>query len=298
MTEVARGAGHQSIGRNGSFWLPPDTQSQKFENLLPPKKSPQNIHEAKGSDSQDILKFSRNNGSLSSQPSFSLKNLSGKQSFQASPNDKQFLHVLIPSSSKFKSHPDRSAFPASKSTLPQVNSVLSSSNFSENPSFPLPSAPPVTKPLSKGMERISQFPRRGGMQYALFTNNHTSYDENDKTEPSTISDQSQISQVDVDDVSKILFSSNPEKYKLINLPEGQLVRFAVDLPNGNGVSVRILSESSKTQIAFICPEKEAFDYISNTFFAEEINSSMHCDMPVELFLFSSFEQLDKFNHDK
>ena len=283
VTDTITKPGHKSIGSNGSFWLPPEMKNQEFHKLLPAGKKPSPETGAKLSSENLKDSFSHSkNVTLSKKNTLSVEKPIRNQAAISIRNDSQFLQTTIPSSTL-----PQSSNSFNRSTLNTINSF-----FSQSPSFPEQSNNVPFQSVyrhystNQNIRKQSKVVVGGGTKNAFVSADADYYR---KESESTLRDKSGFKggELIFEELTSVLFSTHPEKFNMLSLPEGQVVRFAVDLPNGHPVSVRIFSDSKRIQISFICPEKQAFDYISSTFFSPKINSSLRNELPVEVLLFSS-----------
>jgi len=289
--------GHKSLGRGGSFWLPPKMSTENFETKL-----------------KQFSKFSSTQKNLSSKSNLSLEGGQVKgESFKS----------LLPQS---QSSAYNSADKSNPSSIPGVmtngfgksssSNLKSSVNLVTTNSFlttgkPLlsneknfadkslstnistfawkPSSPEsLSLPTSQGLKKRT-FGDDGTKSAFDLLNHNLSRELPEK--PTNETEQSQSGPFSFDQFSdkvSTLLSETP----LLFSTHQDVVRFAVTLDNGSSVSVRIENMKDFTNVCFVSEDIRVLEDLSDKFSPQSVSSKK--DEPsLNFYFFDSYSQMDR-----
>jgi len=269
----ASNAGHQAIGKNGSFWLPPELQASSFDSHLKNQMKP-----APGKDGTDSSLL-RNKQVLDPNSNIS-KGIEGqgtkknnqvnlkllKQNHQVASESKQIAaetpNARIgrsknnPSVSEMisRSHNVLSSPLINQTTISQrtpTNSYINP-HLSLKPSIPTKHLPQIAYNLKYLEGNLSRSGVRDGIKDAL---SPTNADFLNRTKGS-LSNQSKWSNSHGKDNSKFLYKTALRKiFPLLSRTSSEqtdIVRFASELPNGESVAMRIECNQQEIKFVAIC----------------------------------------------
>jgi hypothetical protein len=289
--------GHKSIGRGGSFWLPPkmstenfETNLKQFSNSAPSQKSfpPKSLGSGGGDrvlneSFEGLISQSSVNGSAGkSKPSTMIgqpPNELGKPSPVNLKNAdnlvtaKPFSNTAIPSpfSNKYSS--------VSTKTLPANISLPAQKSLSH-----LNSGPPMPEVLKK-----KSFVHDGTKSAFDVLNDNLSRELPEKADNETAQNQSGPFSFDQfsDNVTNLLLDA-----PLLFAASQDVVRFAVTLDNGSSVSVRIENMEDSAKVCFVSEDVRVLEDLSIKFSPQSFLSS-EGKPSLNFYFFNSYSQMDR-----
>ena len=311
-------AGHQTIGKNGSFWLPPELQASSFDSHLKNQMKPS---ERKGGADSSLVRIKQ---ALNPTTNIS-KGMDGQV---ANKNTQVHLKPLnqiqqVASESKKnaaesrntrtgirKSNPSVSKMVSRNHNLlshPLVNQATSSqgtpSNAYINPNLSLkpfisakyPSQIAQNQKLLEGNK--AGFGARDGIKDALSSSNADFLDKS----KGSFSNQSKWSNSHGKDNSRFLYETALRKilplFSRTASEQTDIVRFASELPNGESVAMRIECNQQEIKLAAICsnPALHQDIAISSQDLLDSLESMTNRKTSFQIY--SSYEEFDQ-HHTK
>jgi len=314
--------GHQTIGKNGSFWLPPDMQASSFHSHL------KNYQGAKQQPAQSNIDDPRASGKgpkpsglpASNQPgggilraNKSMANHHGlttaknhfpadtqgthtKNSIHSSSKGNLFGQVrhvgtqLAPFSVPTKAHPVQSSSP-----LLSLNSSVTVKNR------PREATERDVKEMipSKSLRRYLDVGGDGGRK------------DGTKSASGGLSEESTagtFKKVDLDleslDLSDLHFNqsfSESVLQKLLPLldhnsrKETDVVRFSYDLPDGNQATIRLEKVHDQLDVAVVCPNHENYPWLKESLDILFHQIEAEIELSTDVRIFNTFEDFDRSN---
>ena len=278
----ASNSGHQTIGKNGSFWLPPELQASSFDSHLKNQMKP---NSDKGRAGSSLLP---NKQVLNSKSNFTncIKGQVAKKNTQvnlkafkqihqvASESKKNAAETHIPRTGISKSNPSVSKMvlrnhnvlshslpnQTTSSYLTPVNSYINP-RLSLSPPVPTKYSPQTAPNLKLLEENSVRVGVRDGIKDAPRSFNAEFLNKS----KSDLSNDSKWSNSDAKDNSKFLYETALRKilplFSRTSTAQTDIVRFASELPNGESVAMRIECSKEEIKLVAICS-----------------NSSMHQDV--------------------
>ena len=289
--------GHKSIGRGGSFWLPPKISSENFEtnlkqysNSTSSKKSVPSKSFSSGGGGRVlnesfkglISQSSVNDSAGKSKPS-SMIGVTPNELEKPSPINlnnavnvvtaKPFSNTAMPSpfSNKYSS--------VSTKTLPANISLAAQKSLSH-----IHSGPPKPEVLKK-----RHFGHDGAISAFDVLNDNLSRELPEKANNETEQNQSGPFSFDQfsDNVTNLLLDA-----PLLFASNQDVVRFAVTLDNGSSVSVRIENIEDSANVCFVSEDVRVLEDLSIKFSPQSFSSS-EGKPPLNFYFFNSYSQMDR-----
>ena len=289
--------GHKSIGRGGSFWLPPKISSENFEtnlkqysNSTSSKKSVPSKSFSSGGGGRVlnesfkglISQSSVNDSAGKSKPS-SMIGVTPNELEKPSPINlnnavnvvtaKPFSNTAMPSpfSNKYSS--------VSTKTLPANISLAAQKSLSH-----IHSGPPKPEVLKK-----RHFGHDGTKSAFDVLNDNLFRELPEKADNETAQNQSGPFSFDQfsDNVTNLLLDA-----PLLFASNQDVVRFAVTLDNGSSVSVRIENMDDSAKVCFVSEDVRVLDDLSLKFSPQSFTSS-EGKPSLNFYFFNSYSQMDR-----
>ena len=312
----ASNAGHQTIGKNGSFWLPPEMQTYSFDSHLKNQMKPvlgkggtdsslvshkkvlnpaSNI--SKGMDGQVTKKNTQVNLKAFKQIH---RVASESKKITAESNDMRTgIRKNNPSVSKMVlrnhnvlSHPLTNQ--TTSSYLTPVNSYNNTPHTS-NPLIPTKYSPQTALNLKLLEDNSVRVGARDGIKDAAVSLNAEFLNRS----KSSLSNDSKWSNSDANDNSKFLFETALRKilplFSRTSSERSEIVRFATELPNGESVAMRIECFKDEIQLVAICSNPSLHKDIA--FASHDLLDSLESltEHKTSFQIYSSYEAFDQ-NH--
>jgi hypothetical protein len=309
-------AGHQTIGKNGSFWLPPEMQNSSFDSHLKNQMKP--AQGKGGADSslvsnKQVLKPTSNiSKGMDGQVTKKNTQVNHKPLKQiqrvTSESKKNAAETHITRTGISKSNPSVSKMISGNHnplSPPLINQATSSQGTPTN-SYINPNL--ILKPIvpAKYPSQIAQNPKslevnqaRAGVRDGIkdaFTFSNADFLNKSK---GSLSNQSKWSNSHGKDNSRFLYETALRKilplFSRTSTEQTDIVRFASELPNGECVAMRIECNSKEISLVSIC---------SNVAIHEDIASSSHdlleslaslTNRKTSFQIFSSYEEFDQYH---
>jgi hypothetical protein len=313
----ASNAGHQAIGKNGSFWLPPELQVSSFDSHLKNQMKPNSDKGGAGSSllpNNQVINSTSNiakgiDGQIAKKNTHvNLKAI--KQIHQVASESKQIAAQISntrtgisksnPSVSKMvlKNH-NVSSHPLTN----QTTSYLTPVNSYINPRLPLspptpsrysPQAAPNLKPLEENSVRVGV---RDGIKDAPGSSNAEFFNSS----KSSLSNNSKWSNSDAKNNSNFLYETALRKilplFSRTSSGQNEIVRFASELPSGESVAMRIECNKEEIKLVTICSNSSLHQDIALA--SHDLLDSLESmtNRKTSFQIYSSYEEFDK-NHIK
>jgi len=296
--------GHQSIGANGSFWLPPKMQPANFESSLrnfankgrqDPAQNNTNVVENKKGSSTSSRSLIESKTSAVNPEKVPHPLKSTKHSPTLNPG-------MIPVSKSTARHPWVSSHPAVNSNSGSGSSPFV--NISSNLSLPvlplgMPKPDPVVSVNKFGTSPSAQYSQRS--VHSGTTNASYLGSNNQKTPLTSTDAEFPLVSLSEDQAFDLIKSTFSDGFSFAVNQKG-IIRFAFNLENGSSVSVRIENQKDDFKVCFISECSESLRYLSNQFSSMELEGTHSVGKSFTPMFFTSYKEMDnqltnKPNHD-
>jgi len=289
--------GHNSIGSNGSFWLPPKMRTGDFKSNLQKynSNSQKSNHQlnASGIHQQAKLNYSGVARPGDSAPKMiGSSQLASSTYIKSSGSSKVSAQTVKPSSVSVKSlHRNSPIF------AKLMNHPLS---YNASDSFL------HSKPASSSKVILSGLDERSGAKLAKevsdlkFDGTKSAFFKHNPDEPAfkrhkyfpseeVFTHSNSVSPDELLDRLEHSFNGNAVGFS----HNKGILRFAFSLDNGSSVSIRIKKSECNFQICFITDNIETQNYLANKLHSFSNNLSIPTDHSLNLHIFSSYKHMDK-----
>ncbi len=294
---------HQSIGKNGSFWLPKDSSSQLRQPQTTSKSGkngsidPQTTQNSKNGSEKSNL-----NTNTSAKASFAKTIQSAEK--KIAPKVPVSKNIISGTSSTL---PSKGLLKSSVSQLPlaskgvkglptNTNSLLPSLVLKESVK-PFVSSQLFHKTVSRdtGDQSHGKKNKQHGTKNAHFVNAMDS-DIKDKL-ITTDSSSVNFSQSESSVVSKFVNFIGKSVYPrvaYVNKFSKKVVRFAIDLPSGSKLGVRLEKSEKGVSLCFIAPDEDTRALLD--FCKKDIKVGVDADQStqIQIHVFSDYKQMDNY----
>ena len=293
---------HQSIGKNGSFWLPKDSPNQLRQSQIVSKSGKQTSTKVQVSSSGE--NNAGKNNSISHSPtkaSFAKTILSAEKKISPKFLSQQNVKTGTPASVSSKG-----LIRSNVTTLPVVSKGVKGLPVNPNSVLPPLLVKEVVKPLVSAQLYHKMVSRDTGDQNQGKKNKHhgtknaqifsaMDSENKNKTITSVVSTDSFL-QPDTSVVSKFINfigKSVCPRVAYANKYSKKVVRFAIDLPNGGKLGVRLEKSEKGISMCFIAPDEDtrALLDFSKKGIKDEIDADQSTQ--VQIHVFSDYKQMDK-----
>ena len=289
---------HQSVGRNGSFWLPPKAGGSFESNLQRNMPEVKNSNNNKSSAHSRITDGKTNHTSLKGNiinPKNILTNNSNSKNTEAKPATKNLgLALAKPIQIKSKSsnvHANiRRDHPSLKENLShhQVATkdlkVTKQNLFSKSQLFG-DRLDPDSEKRDGGAKKQSSG-TKNAQPCESMSNPITTSDFGKNLLSSTSSGFQSKTQVLKNLTSKAI----PPRISYLSKSDRKVVRFAIDLPDGGKLGVRIEKSHDKLSVSLICPNDSTQEIIS--FLGKDLFQGAE---KVKIGIYNSYQDMDLLN---
>ena len=293
---------HQSIGKNGSFWLPKDSPNQLRQSQTGPKSgkpTSANLKVASGAENSagkiSSISHSPTKASFAKTILSAEKKISPKISSQQNNKTGTFTRGL-----------PKGLMKSNVTPLPVVSKGVKGLPVNPNSVLPPLIVKEVVKPLISTQLYHKMVSRDTGDQNQQKKNKHhgtknaqisSAMDSEikDKIITSVVSTDS-FSQSDASVVSKFvnfIGKSVCPRVAYANKYSKKVVRFAIDLPNGGKLGVRLEKSEKGISMCFIAPDEDTRALLD--FCKKGIKDGIDADQStqVQIHVFSDYKQMDK-----
>ncbi len=321
----ASNIGHQSIGKNGSFWLPPKMQMPSFQSHLNNYKSPNAASPLANIAHRGVgQKFGNQaaDSNSKSNPSHNLKaplpqSIAPKHFLDGKRLDAPFLPKEVSNikSIKTNSRSLNPLFPQKGSGVTQSDVTIISKNQNPTSQSILNNLPvsdirrlviQVEVALKKLQARLKhqkgstsdKYPSEGGS--AGTKNAPSGFSEkfldtkfannSPDRESSDLSDQHFS-----DSFSEIILFRLLPKLGHDSLPESEVIRFSYDLPNQEQVTFRMECSKQQVDVSVICESHKKYPGLKDSLSALFAKLQVGLPTSFSLQFFNSFEEFDQTN---
>ena len=294
---------HQSIGKNGSFWLPKDSPEISNQNSLK-SKSP----DGKSSTSAKSVNSKQAGGNQSAQ-STDRSNSSFEKSILTA--QKKILPQLKSSGNSLVMQGSNSKlgkFLTTKVPVLPMKNIINGKAVTVNATaaVPLVSVKEQIKttflnnPPKQNVDRESDFQDRGKKKKNHGTKNAQSFANMDIKEKDSRSQATTIASSPVLDSSTVakfvdfVGKSVAHRVAYINKFSKKVVRFAIDLPNGSKLGVRLEKSDKGVSLCFIAPDETTRELLKSS--ENGIHNKIKSDdnSQTNVYIFSDYQEMDDY----
>ena len=294
---------HQSVGKNGSFWLPKDSPEISKQNSLKSKSS-----HGKSSTSAKSAHSKQASGNHSAQ-STDRSNSSFEKSILTA--QKKILPQLKSSGNSLVMQGSNSKLGKCLTTkvpvLPMKNIINGKAvTVNATAAVPLVSVKEQIKttflnnPPKQNVDRESDFQDRGKKKKNHGTKNAqivTSMDTNEKDSPSQATHsvcspilESSLVAKFVDFIGK----SVAPRVAYTNKFSKKVVRFAIDLPNGSKLGVRLEKSDKGVSLCFIAPDETTRELLKLCENGIQNKIKSDDNFQTNVYIFSDYQEMDDY----
>jgi hypothetical protein len=292
---------HQSIGKNGSFWLPKHSLEAKQQGALNPKsvgpKSPAvsklvNSNQITGNQSQksnDISKSSFQKSILTAEKNISIQPKSSRTPIwksSASPLVKSVIPKVSLLSTVTKNVKAQSA---------NVNSAVSVSSAKDQiRTIVLNNSTRQTVDRDTTDQNQGKKKKNHGIKNAQLFNSMDTIDKDTSPQTSSIACSLSMDSTSVSKFVDLICKSVAPRVAYTNKSTKKIVRFAIDLPNGSKLGVRLEKSDKGLSLCFIAPDETTKELLN--FCREGIRNKIGSDesFHTNVYVFSDYKEMDDY----
>ncbi|MBT7650532.1 MAG: hypothetical protein HN553_06130 [Opitutae bacterium] len=295
---------HQAIGRNGSFWIPEDSSElSKHPKPVAQKSSKTNFESPKQtSNTQGNLKANAVSDKLKQNENFEKTLLSSKKINLTKPQVKTVPKSIVGKSLSSAKAKSSSLISNQSKTVKTL--VLEGRTSISNPTIKDYKPPPILQNYGKNLpwhEDSGEHPqgnkkRNGGTNNASKV---TIVEVEDKINSkfSSLVNSNDIIKNDstavakfVDFVAKSVFP----RLGYLNRFEKKVLRFAIDLPSGEKLGVRLEKSKDGVSVCFIAPNSEIRELLTSCKAHISDNICSHNAPKLKINIFADYAEMDNF----
>ena len=295
---------HQAIGRNGSFWIPEDSSElSKHPKPVAQKSSKTNFESPKQtSNTQGNLKANAVSDKLKQNENFEKTLLSSKKINLTKPQVKTSPQSTVSKSMTSVKAKNSSLISNQSKTVKTL--VLEGRTSISNPTIKDYKPPPILQNYGKNLpwhEDSGEHPqgnkkRNGGTNNASKV---TIVEVEDKINSkfSSLVNSNDIIKNDstavakfVDFVAKSVFP----RLGYLNRFEKKVLRFAIDLPSGEKLGVRLEKSKDGVSVCFIAPNSEIRELLTSCKAHISDNICSHNAPKLKINIFADYAEMDNF----
>jgi len=295
---------HQAIGRNGSFWIPEDSSDlSKHPKPVAQKSSKTNFESPKQtSNTQGNLKGNAVSDKLKQNENFEKTLLSSKKINLAKPQVKTAPQSIVGKS--LSSAKAKSSLLISNQSKTVKTLVLEGRTSISNPSIKDYKPPPILQNYGKNLpwhEDSGEHPqgnkkRNGGTNNASKVSIVEVEDKINSKFSSLINSNDVIKNDSTAVVKFVDFVAKSVLPRLgyLNRFEKKVLRFAIDLPSGEKLGVRLEKSGDSVSICFIAPNSEIRELLASCKEHISDNISSHNTPKLSINIFADYAEMDNF----
>jgi len=324
-TPAAKG-GHQTIGKNGSFWLPSEQSQGTFASHL---KNQQQVQKQGGSSvrsspspstvSSNGTKLNSSNHQTAS-PQLEVSRSGFHSALSQAKQTPSLPNAELKATTKERAKQMLRSNTHANTIRPQILSRQFSANNLIGSSPDLPSEKAVkgkfvSLPLKRSFLQLDNSNFKSDSQELIQdrSNSHDGHHRggedgtkdavfcgnarrsNNKSAPNSVDESSSSSLLDEDTASfhQLALHHLSALFSRSSFSGVEVVRFAHDLPNGDQVSVRIQFAPDKVDMSVICPNENSHDWLKATMESLLDNLRSSLTQPVDYQIFESFDAFDR-----
>ena len=293
---------HQSIGKNGSFWMPkdsPDIKKSNFSNLKSNKANTNTT--SKTNNSHQTAKVAPENYSNNSKFSFEKAILSEES--KISPKSNLLKNPTIRQKSN---SPGKSLVNPNLSQVPKFAKNIKGAVLNSRPilALPIPKEPLKTaiahelthKPVSRdnGAQDQGKKNKHHGAKNANSLSVINSKDNDTPIQEVSVNNFSPTDTSLVVKLVSLIGKSVSLRVAYTNKFAKKVVRFAIDLPNGSKLGVRLEKNDKGISLCFIAPDEKTQDLLN--FCQNKIKEKVDSDQGTQLkvHVFSNYQEMDNY----
>ena len=287
---------HQPIGQNGSFWLPPKINANFESNLLKQSKAkaPKPLPSDKASEQAKLSSPPKANGRSANSPQF---NSHPHVPVTAKGSDSPVISKwLSQNSSATKKLPPRASIPVANRgaqlapdraliLAPPKEAKTTKEIPAEKSSRELPSENENT-----GSKDHRKKKEGGGAKNAL-VNSSMNATESNLTAAAFSGKSDSLNHSNAQKALKqFIQDAIPPRLAYVSKFDRKVVRFALDLPNGGKLGVRLQKDGAHLSLSLICPDLRSKDQLS---FLN--GDSLSGIKGLKISVYSSYQEMDLLN---
>jgi hypothetical protein len=293
---------HHSIGKNGSFWMPKDSPDIKNSNFSNSKSNKGNSNTtSKTNNSHQPAKVAPGNASNNSKLSFERTILSEES--KISPKLNLLKKTTIRQKSNFHG---KSLVNSNLSQVPKFAKSVKGTVLNSRLIVPVP----VTKePLKTAIaHELTHKPVRrdnGSQDQEEKNKHHGAKNAKSSLVINTKHNDTSIQEISVNSFSptdtalvvklvSLIGKSVSPRVAYTNKFAKKVVRFAIDLPNGSKLGVRLEKNDEGVSLCFIAPDEKTQDLLN--FCQNRIKEKVDSDQGTQLkvHIFSNYQEMDNY----
>lgn len=293
---------HQSIGKNGSFWMPKDSPDIKKTNISNSKSNKGNSNTTtRTSNSHPPVKVPPSNSSNNSKLSFERTILSEESKISPKLNLLKNPTIRQKSNSHGKSLVNSNLSQVSRFAKTVKGAVLNSRPIVP---VPVPKEPFKTtiaheltqKPVSRdnGSQDQGKKNKHHGTKNAKSLSVTNSKDIDTPIQEISVNNFSSTDSAIVAKLVSLIGKSVSPRVAYTNKFAKKVVRFAIDLPNGSKLGVRLEKNDEGVSLCFIAPDESTRVLLNfcQTRIKEKVDSDQGTQLKVHVF--SNYQEMDNY----
>ena len=294
---------NHSIGKNGSFWLPKKIAEQGTNHKQRVNQSKSQKTPTESQTSNNSSKPKLNTLETQNKPNFEKSILSAKKNISGSrlPQSSKSVFNKKTSSSPQSSSKGQNHLTFQSNSLKQTFSLVKNAFFTVNhkeDSKPVLNQPILNRHNQKdqGMENHDKDNKNRGTKNA---SKLSEMEETVKKSSNSTTNESSLVHTESSSTSKfasLIGRALAPRVAYSNKHAKKIVRFAIDLPNGCKLGVRLEKSEAGISVCFISPQKEIRSLLNVC--QESISSSVQKDSNTQLKIkiFPDYQSMD--NHHR
>ena len=290
---------HESIGKNGSFWLPKSSKAvpsnkpnianknpSKFSNVesekglvsdnKTPAKGP-NIKKTQASFAKTILSASQSKGTNS-------KNREGKTTFHKQQINNSSVHLV--------SKP--LVIKQSKQLMHAGKNLVNGNNLKEELKLPLNLNTVLKSSVSRDSGKQNQQKKDGNHGAKNANSFIVDIEKSEILSQSDFDQRATASKPSVAEIVKFVGKAILPRLAYLNKFSKKILRFALDLPNGEKLGVRLEKSGQSVSLCFIAPKsglRDLFNFCKRGI-TSHLKSSQDTDISIHVF--SDYGEMDNY----
>lgn len=292
---------HQTIGKNGSFWLPKDTrQSNPMASSHTKSCHKKSLSSAKFSKSSSPVQTQSGNSSVRTSPNFERSFLSAEKKISVKPTHPLKASGMKSSNAQlFKGLSPRSiqnSAPTQNVKAVVVNVKSAVSSFSAKEQIKTACLNHTSRQIierdGSGKEQGKQHGNHG-TKNAQTLPNMDSIDK-DTHQSTPVSCSSVMDSSVVNKFSDLISKTVAPRFSSLNKQSKKVIRFAIDLPNGCKLGVRLEKSDKGVSLCFIAPDETTRDLLNLC--KNRIQNQVETEnkFQTSIYIFSDYQQMDDY----
>ncbi|MBT3668401.1 MAG: hypothetical protein HN548_13060 [Opitutae bacterium] len=292
---------HQSIGKHGSFWLPKNSSEFKHQGSTNPKSvDGKSSSSAKFSNSKQVAGNQSQKSIDLPKPSFEKSILTAEKKISPQPKS-------LPSSMR-----KSSTSPLIKPVIPKVphlpilsnnvkvsqvnaNSAVSVASAKEQIKTTLfNNSPRQTVDRDASDQDHGKKKKNHGTKNAFSTSGMDTIDKDTSQQASSVACSSVVNSTSVSKFVDLICKSVAPRVAYTNKSNKKIVRFAIDLPNGSKLGVRLEKTEKGVSLCFIAPDETTRELLN--FCKNGIKNKIESDesFQTNVYVFTDYKEMDDY----